>query len=282
MNLLFPRTKDYKGYLDTTAFPRNRGFADRIRFRVIPIVTYCLLENLYPVFTDDILGNDDYGKWEDYFEPFVETVEDYNKSKTVTLEKEAGIAYKKYIEQIPESRFLQSSLKKEDYNSQILNSIMVYNGTTRAQIDLAIKELKLQPPYAAIHVRWGDKLTVCEYRTKKFAANEYLNKINIGRLFVMSDDYAFIAELKSSFPEIEVITTAEERHAGNVGANSFGKQFGVARETVRLLVDMECARKSSMFIGTRYSGLSFLIHKLHQFQDRCSTIEGLPFPKDIT
>jgi hypothetical protein len=145
----------------------------------------------------------------------------------------------------------------------------------------------LQEPYAAIHVRRGDKIDGYTHRGNLIVEGEssslrdYLSIIrmkatSLRNLFAMTDDYQVVEELRSIDPSLDIITFCQKvEHGYRQGEfNSLGAQEKtlVAR---RLISEVEIACNSQVFVGCYKSNVSRYIALTHKHPKQCYSVDSL-------
>jgi hypothetical protein len=130
-------------------------------------------------------------------------------------------------------------------------------------------------PYAAIHVRRGDKHK--EAATTELTA--YLDALaqhrpNLRRVFVATDDFAVVRELRHLRPDWEWLTLADESRGGHQQRQFNRKRASVRRrEILEILADVEALRAGAFFIGTWSSNLGRIVGLLKGLRD-CAGVDG--------
>lgn len=141
----------------------------------------------------------------------------------------------------------------------------------------AKKDLGLSTgPYAAFHIRRGDKLL--QSAGDDISPNAYLEKINIvdpsvEQVFVLTDDYSMVEILKNSSHRT-IKTLCPEIQRGHFWAD-FNAQSPEEKLTkVKLLIiETLIAAGSSSFVGVWRSNVSKMIGLLHPDPARCHSLD---------
>lgn len=128
-----------------------------------------------------------------------------------------------------------------------------------------IEDLKIdiESDYAVFHIRRGDKLTTGEdvlYDEKDYMGRFVDLESGIKTVFVMSDDYSVFVVLKKLFPSFNFVTLISPSEKGHNQAD-FNKKSDLKKEmsALNLLTELEVARNSKIFIGSRKSNLFRLV-----------------------
>jgi hypothetical protein len=146
----------------------------------------------------------------------------------------------------------------------------------RAAVDAAVRELGLgQEPYAAFHVRRGDKVNGFVGRKGKVwiegelvPLDAYVARLraiapSVSRVFLMTDDYGAYEEAVASFPDLRFVTlcppTARGYDQVEHNASEESRQIENRRSVVR---DIAIARGAEVFVGAYLSNVSLFVHAL--------------------
>lgn len=251
-------------------------------------ILFCLKNNIKFVLSSRD-NNFSYDKgWEDYFLPFCE--ESYSKIhlkynarsyqiratipniiKTKLVRKALGIDYltqdiwtfirdAKFqnetfdIPQLTISGNLVSALQV------IVNHIWRFQPAIQEEINSKIKSLNLPTDYVGVHLRSGDKATEAKLSPVQDYINHIKNITDLKKLFILTDDYKNIKELKSSFTDYKVYSFCQENEKGfSEGVYNKLSKEDKKKITVKLLTDCEVLYKSSVFVGTMSSNVGLFI-----------------------
>jgi hypothetical protein len=122
--------------------------------------------------------------------------------------------------------------------------------------------------YAAFHIRRGDKVAETTFEDRVYYAKEYMYKLiapdlKIDTVFLMTDDYNAINEFNENYPTIKFISLADMNDQGH-SQDEFNKldRKEIRRNAVKLFAEIEIARNSKIFIGSRGSNIFRLIEYL--------------------
>ena len=116
---------------------------------------------------------------------------------------------------------------------------------------------------SGIHVRRGDKLI---REAKHFDLEKYINEItkhadNVTKVFIATDTYEAIEELKIVYPAIEIISNCEKTDLGH-----FQKKFNNSSKEIRfnktigVILDILILTNCQVFVGTFSSNIGRLVH----------------------
>lgn len=184
-----------------------------------------------------------------------------------------GIKYDLMIEtfhKIRKFNFDQRNLDREAFNLKI-NEILVDFWKLTPEISKEIEEKKRKlnlesiENYATFHIRRGDKVAQATMEDRVYKVEEYIEKLNylnssIKTIFLMTDDYKVFLELKDVAPNFNIytlsnpISTGHDQRTFNKNTAEKKRQLGID-----LLTELEIARKSEIFIGSRGSNIFRLI-----------------------
>jgi hypothetical protein len=117
--------------------------------------------------------------------------------------------------------------------------------------------------FVVLHIRRGDKITTGE--DQHYTVNDYMKRLmiidsNIKNIFLMSDDYCVLEELKTNFPHYNYFTLLNSSQKGhNQSSFNNSDDLNKEREAIQLLTEIETAKRSKLFIGSTKSNLFRLI-----------------------
>jgi hypothetical protein len=217
--------------------------------------------------------------WEDFFEPFVDTVNSnfhkkFNRrltAKTIKLRhypqwysfklfnKNTYLTYELfnlfYNDEFYNEQFdfqelgLKGNLR--EVSRELVKMVYKFNGVTETEIQIIISKLKLPPKYASVHIRKGDKDT--EYAFMPTAT--YMKKLtevsDLKDVFILTDDYTVIEFLQTEYPNIHFYTLVnqEERgymHTDFMKLSSSKKKSGL----IKLFASIEIMSAAEVTVGT--------------------------------
>ncbi|MFZ4798842.1 MAG: hypothetical protein ACOYMA_15180 [Bacteroidia bacterium] len=148
-----------------------------------------------------------------------------------------------------------------------INDTWRLNPSTQKEVDKIIKNLNLPDKFIGTQVRAGDKST--EQLTYHFT--DYLNKIdslqtNIKDIFILTDDYSIITDIKSQFPQYRIFTLCNENEKG-YDNDIFQNQNKDMKKSklINLIASVEILWKSEILVGAIIANPSlFLYLRQHQ------------------
>lgn len=146
----------------------------------------------------------------------------------------------------------------------------------------------LQLPYAAIHVRRGDKIKgYISPRSGELIIDgdqvildEYLSILrrrspHLKSLFVMTDDYQVIDELQTIDPNLNIFTFCEKEEQGYTqdefnGLGSQSKTMAIRK----LISEVDIACNSQIFVGCYKSNVSRYVALAHKYPKQCYSADA--------
>lgn len=171
-----------------------------------------------------------------------------------------------------------------DFGCPIFHTPSFY-GTEAAQW----RKLDLRPQeFAAIQIRRGDKIEgegyvdafgqlVIEGETTPIST--YIDLIRecapaINTLFVLTDDYAAMDELRSLAPKLRLLTLCPEESAGYRHREFLQRPLeDRTKDIERLLTEVQVASQSALFVGPFKSNLSRFVTNVHWDPARCISVD---------
>ncbi len=142
-------------------------------------------------------------------------------------------------------------------------------------------------PYAAIHVRRGDKTEGYVSHGKFIIESEiaplqdYLNLVRkassgVRRVFVMTDDFSVFAQLKDLFPELEFETLSQDNETGYRQTHFDSLSCDARRASIRrLIAEVHIAAASKVFVGSFQSNVSRYVALVHHSPGCCYGADSL-------
>lgn len=222
----------------------------------LPLAAEDLLQNIHPDWT--ITGHDSPG-----FRHIQHSINRWHRYRRFFLSKSYGF----HISVFAAQRYLASQLCQPSVFIERRNSF--------------------NEPYAAIHVRRGDK--VDGYKSSKgyqiiegenIPLCDYLSVIRnklpvLKRLFVMADDYGVINELRSMVSDLEIVTLCQDTEQG-YKQNDFALLDKSTKilSIRRLISEVDIASNSQVFVGCYKSNVSRYIALTHRKPNRCFSIDS--------
>jgi hypothetical protein len=155
-----------------------------------------------------------------------------------------------------------------------------------AAADRVQAELGLEGPFAAVHMRRGDKTAGYHKRNGQFRVEgraapfdlyvETLSVLAPGvrRIFVLSDDYREVIEAQARHPELELVTLCRPDETGYFHSDFLALSRKERLQAIRrLIVEVLIAVRSAAFAGLYRSNVSLMVAALHQHPERCASVD---------
>ncbi|UZH55534.1 hypothetical protein JRG66_01155 [Salinimicrobium tongyeongense] len=265
----------------TFHFGANAGFFSEFNNMVFAIL-YCL-QNKIDFRLYSKRGNLAYNKgWQDFFSPFCEETEFYLHSRynrrAYQMERAKAfppallriISGNRYLTQDIWDKFRSRKFELETFNipeleiinetlpraaQTIIQMIWNYNEPAKTYINKFKASVSLPERYLSIHIRAGDKTK----ESKIFNTESYMGeaeKLGISEnIFVLTDDYRLLRELKIKYPAWNFFTLCHPSEEGYVH-NEFLKLSKKEKylKLLKLLASIDLCAASEHFIGTFSSG----------------------------
>jgi hypothetical protein len=146
----------------------------------------------------------------------------------------------------------------------------------------------LNGSYAAFHIRRGDKTEGYFDHGGNFviegeltSAKAYLSTLrkkapDIRSIFVMTDDYSIVEELRVAAPDLDMETFSAPTERG-YRQNDFSAKSSAEKEESlkRLLAEAQIAARSELFLGGFKSNVARYIALTHKAPERCFSLDGM-------
>ena len=251
-------------------------------------ILFCLKNSIkFVLFSKD--SNFSYDKgWEDYFLPFCEESQNkihlkYNARsyqiktsisniiKTKLIRTALGIDYltQDVWPFIRDTKFQNETFTFPELgiSGNLLHALNVvtdhiwrFQPSVQQEIDNRIKTLSLPSNYIGVHIRSGDKAT----EAKLSPVDDYINYIKsltpLKELFVLTDNYSIIKEIKSNYPDYKLYSYCEINEKGfSEGEYNLMNKEAKKTMTIKLITDVEILSQSSLFVGTLSSNVGIFI-----------------------
>jgi len=155
---------------------------------------------------------------------------------------------------------------KTKLTAQQVNEFFSYTDNFKQKLNENITKLSLPPEYKCFHIRRGDKVGERLYKwaekqgkkgeSKKYNFEDYLEKSDqsIKTIFIMSDDYSSILEAQQHNLNIKTLTiTNQTGHSTDMDIDNH-RHYG-EKELVQFFSEIEIAKQSQQFIGTKSSNI---------------------------
>lgn len=218
--------------------------------------------------------------WEDFFEPFCESantilLKNIN-TRTVApkLNRKQKIQYKLFKLLYPNTlltyqlwpRFFCPAFEKEIFDfpelgingslrqaaRSIVDIIYKHNNVTSTKIQLIKNRLNLPNDYLAVNIRRGDKNTEVKYVETKTFVNELERISTIKAIFVFTDDYRVIEEIKDidTFGKYHLYFLVKEDEKGYIHSDfSKLKKTEKAQKLINMFASIEIMIEAKIAIG---------------------------------
>lgn len=249
---------------------------------------YCLKHNIqFVLFSKD--ANFGYEKgWQDYFLPFCDESNITLHSKLNPRQPEKNLTFKNklkiFIFKIcTQTTYLTSDLWDEFHNNKfekalfdisslgikgnildasrtLIDIIWHYNNEVGNLINELVSNLKLPTKYIGLHIRRGDKCLEYDEQDLDIYLNKVIAVSNLRDIFVSTDDYQVIIDLRNNFYGWNIYTLCPENRNGYFQNkfNSLDVKYK-KKEMVELFASIEILSKSEHFIGTLSSNIGMYL-----------------------
>ena len=144
---------------------------------------------------------------------------------------------------------------------------MRFNAETRAAVDAVKARVPLPRPTYSIHIRSGDKITEqSELLTVPFCIEQIEStKPDVQNLFVLTDDYTNIEELRRLRPAWNVLTLTSPEERGYWNAEFFAMPWEQRRENlITFFAIVEICVESDFHFGCEHSNISHIIRAVRR------------------
>lgn len=254
------------------------GFFSEYNNMILAIL-YCLKHKIrFELFSKNANFGTNKG-WLDYFEPFCEENnqnwhKEYNFRQPIYqinfLQKKLTHFYKiffntKYLTyelwnefHVKSFEYEQFDIKDLDFNGDLLSASKKiiditwrYNKKTQIEVNALIESLNLPIEYNGLHIRGGDKFIEWE----KLEVEKYMNIVSKKSanksVFVLTDDFRIIVELKENYPTYSFYTLCNESERGYFHTD-FEKVSNTQKrnDLIKLFASIDILASSQLFVGT--------------------------------
>lgn len=146
-----------------------------------------------------------------------------------------------------------------------MNHILLNIWNLQPEILKMVKDMKMEinEDYAVLHIRRGDKVATGE--DGYYTENDYMQRLvelksDIKTIFVMSDDYSVFKSLEKQFPNFKFLTLIDPNEKGHL-QSEFNRRTKEQKKinAVNLLAEIEMAKESKIFIGSKNSNIFRLV-----------------------
>lgn len=148
-----------------------------------------------------------------------------------------------------------------DATKRLISITWRYNQETGIAIDKLKQNLNLPAEYIGFHIRRGDKKAESSY----YSSSQYIEKavslnLDVKNIFVSTDDYSIIREMKSLLPGSYIYTLCSENDSG-YKHSEFHKQSkdDIKDAFFNLFASIDILSQSNRFIGTFSSNIGMFL-----------------------
>jgi hypothetical protein len=145
-------------------------------------------------------------------------------------------------------------------SSIIAKMIYQFNEKTLCEIKSYTNSISLPSKYISMQIRRGDKITECslcpiDHYFK--VANQISNNRN---LFILTDDYNVIKEIKDTYLDwqVKTLTSPDEKGYNHEAFVRISNQIK-KQKLIKLFASIEIIRKSQLFIGTYTTNIGLFL-----------------------
>lgn len=202
--------------------------------------------------------------------PYFKTISFYDVFETneVIIDSVTG-------DEIPISEQHARKLAVKKYQPST-KTILNYTLDVHKEIESVVSELNLPKSFACFHIRRGDKVgekllkwkqKTRRIESKRFEFCDYLKHCkNIETIFIMTDDYRCIQEAhkhinSNNLPHNILYLTNESQSGHSETLNIQNDRRYSKQELVQFFSEIEIAKQSQQFIGTKSSNIFRYIRK---------------------
>jgi len=139
----------------------------------------------------------------------------------------------------------------QDACNIIINLTWKYNTHTESSINALISSIQMPDKYIGLHIRGGDKSSEADLLAASIYVNKAKSLSNLRQVFVLTDDYQIIEEIKTTYKEFEFYTFCDKEERGY-----FHEEFKKQSKTIikksheKLFASIDLLNNSQLFIGT--------------------------------
>lgn len=145
--------------------------------------------------------------------------------------------------------------------------VLRYNKHTKKEIETIIESLKLPDEYVSVQIRGGDKsiefknLMSCQDVIDGVAEKG----IQVENLFIFTDDYRFVEEMKDLKPEWNIYTLTKENEQGYINTEFQKMEWKEKRiRTIKMFAMIEICLLSTIHLGCGQSCTNSYIRSLRK------------------
>lgn len=158
-------------------------------------------------------------------------------------------------------------------SAKIVMMIYRVNYNLQNQIDIIKNKLSLPNEYISMQIRRGDKITECSLCPVEDYFGKAAQISSIRYVFILTDDYSIIDEVKNKYPNWTIFTLTEQSENGYVHAE-FIKLSEIERKykLVKLFTSIELIKDSIFFIGAYTTNVGLFLGMAMPF-DRIISVQ---------
>ncbi|GAB3919050.1 O-fucosyltransferase family protein [Mucilaginibacter boryungensis] len=258
-------------------FGSEGGFYSELNNMVFGII-YCLqYKYRFVLYSGDSKFKTDKG-WEDFFEPFCDTVDSPFLKKFNKRMQKPKIKVKHYLQWYLFKLFnkdtyltydlfnlhFNKDFEKEtfdfpelalkgnlrDVSREIVKMVYRFNAGTKAEIEKMIASANLPAQYVSVNIRRGDKDTEWNFISASRYMDEVTKRTSLKDIFVLTDDYRVIEDLQADYPDFRFYTLVNKEERGYVHGDFIKLSAEKKREDmIKLFSSIEIMRASVLSIG---------------------------------
>ena len=144
---------------------------------------------------------------------------------------------------------LKIKLSYQEICSILVNLTWKYNLGVEKEVHNLILSLGLPSEYIGFHIRGGDKFL--EHKIEPIENYFSKNETCIKNVFVLTDDYTVISNIKKMYPDYSVYTLCEVSEHGYFHGDFINQDTAYKRrKLIRLFASIDILAASKLFIGT--------------------------------
>lgn len=126
-----------------------------------------------------------------------------------------------------------------------------YRKDINDKLDDYIKSLNLDNGYISTQIRAGDKYIEHDLLPISVYVNYLKRYPKCKSVFVLTDDYSIIEQLKSLYPQWNWCTLCEDRERGYIHSEfKQNSRIGKKKQLIKFFTSMEIIHRSDLFLGT--------------------------------
>lgn len=144
--------------------------------------------------------------------------------------------------------------------NKVVRFIWNFNPEIQELIDNKLTQIELPDKYIGFHIRRGDKCNESDYIPIEKYFKETEKRTDIRNIFVMTDDFSIIRQLKKEYRGWNIITLCREDEDGYKFKDFYSQSRKQIYEgIITLLINIEILRRSELLAGTFSSNPSMFL-----------------------